>query len=35
MVVTRLVLLAIVAVVAAAVVASLGDIRRYLRMRTM
>jgi hypothetical protein len=35
MVVARLALLVLVAVVGAAVVASLGDIRRYLRMRSM
>jgi hypothetical protein len=35
MVVVRLALLVIVAVVGAAVVASLGDIKRYLKMRTM
>jgi hypothetical protein len=35
MIVIRIALLVIVAVVGAAVVASLGDIKRYLKMRTM
>jgi hypothetical protein len=35
MVVVRLALLVIVAVIGALVVASLGDIKRYLKMRTM
>jgi hypothetical protein len=35
MLVVRLALLVIVAVVGVAVVASLGDIKRYLKMRTM
>jgi hypothetical protein len=35
MVVVRIALLVIVAVIGAAVVASLGDIKRYLKMRTM
>jgi hypothetical protein len=35
MLVIRLALLVIVAVVGVAVVASLGDIKRYLKMRTM
>jgi hypothetical protein len=35
MVVVRIALLVIVALVGAAVVASLGDIKRYLKMRTM
>jgi hypothetical protein len=35
MVVVRIALLVIVALVGAALVASLGDIKRYLKMRTM
>jgi hypothetical protein len=35
MLVVRVALLVIVAVVGVAVVASLGDIKRYLKMRTM